>query len=49
MLNLYIGECLVSIININNDIKEPIQRYQGCDTTLIILISEGGLTVSAGH
>ena len=26
----HIGECMVSIININDDIKEPTQGYQDC-------------------
>ena len=37
MLDRYIGECMVSIININNVIKEPIQGYQNCNTNQILI------------
>jgi serine/threonine protein kinase len=30
MLDQYIGECIVSIININNGLKEPTCGYQNC-------------------
>jgi hypothetical protein len=37
MLDQYIGQCMVSIININNCIKELSSRYQNCDTSQIML------------
>ena len=33
----YIGECMVSIININHGIKEPTLRYQNCNTSQILI------------
>ena len=33
MLDQYIGECMVSIININDGIKEPTWEYQICNTS----------------
>ena len=35
----YIGECIVSIININNAIKEPICGYQDYKTNQIVISS----------
>ena len=37
MLDRYIGECLVSIININNGIKKPTRKYQNCNTSQILI------------
>jgi hypothetical protein len=37
MLDRYIGECMISIIKINNGIKEPIYGYQNCNTTQILI------------
>ena len=34
---LCIGECMVSIINIKNGIKELTRRYQNCNTSQILL------------
>ena len=36
MLDRYIGECLVLIININNGIKEPTCGHQYCNTSQFI-------------
>ena len=33
----YIGECIVSIININNSIKEPTHGYQNWNTSHILI------------
>ena len=33
MLVWCIGECMVSIINIKNDIKELTRRYQNCNSS----------------
>lgn len=33
MLGRYISECMVSVININNEIKEPTHGYKNCDTS----------------
>jgi hypothetical protein len=33
----YIGECMVSIVNSNEGIKEPIHGYQNCNTTQILV------------
>ena len=33
----YIGECMVSIININHGIKEPTLTYQNCNTSQILI------------
>ena len=33
----YIGECMVSIINTNNDNKEPTHGYQNCDTKYMLI------------
>ena len=32
-----IGECLASIININNGIEEPTHGYQHCNTSQILI------------
>ena len=32
----YIGECMVSLININSGIKEPTYGYQICNTTQML-------------
>ena len=37
MLDRYIGECMVSIININYDVKEPTCGYQNCYITRIVI------------
>ena len=37
MLDRYIGECMISIIRINNGIKEPIRGYQNCNTNQILI------------
>ena len=37
MLDLYIGECVVSIININDGIKEPTHGYQNCNISQILI------------
>jgi hypothetical protein len=37
MLDLYIGECMVSIININNGFKETTHGYQNCSTNQILI------------
>ena len=37
MLDRYIGECLVSIININNGIKKPTRKHQNCNTSQILI------------
>ena len=37
MLVCYIGECMVSLININSGIKEPTHGYQICNTTQILI------------
>ena len=37
MLDQYIGECMVSIININNGVKEPTHGYQNCNTNQILI------------
>ena len=42
MLHQYIGECMVSIINTNNGIKEPTSGYQNC-LTIQMLIFGGHL------
>ena len=39
MLNHYIEECVGSIININNGIKEPSRGYQNCITNQILIVS----------
>ena len=36
----YIGDCMVSITNINNGIKEPICGHQNCNTGWLIIFSE---------
>ena len=37
-LSCHVGECMVSIININNDdIKEPTCGYQNCNTSQILI------------
>ena len=35
MLDQYIGECMESIIGINNGSKEPTHGYQNCNTNQI--------------
>ena len=40
MLDQYIGECMVSITNVNNIIKEPTLRYQDCNTSKILIFFE---------
>jgi len=35
----YIGECMVSTININNGIKGPTRGYQNCNTNQILVLS----------
>ena len=37
MLDQYISECMVSIININKSIKEPFRGYQICNTNQILI------------
>ena len=37
MLDQYIGECTVVIININNGKKEPTCGYQNCNTSQILI------------
>ena len=37
MLDQYIGECMVSIFNINNGIKEPTRGYQNCNISHILI------------
>ena len=37
MLDWYIVECMVSIININNGIKEPTRGIQNCSTSQIMI------------
>jgi hypothetical protein len=37
MLDQYIGECMESIININNDAKEPTCGYQNCYLSRIVI------------
>ena len=37
MLDRYIGECMVLMININNDIKKPTRVYQNCNTSQILI------------
>ena len=40
MLGWYIGECMVSLININNDIKELACGYQNFHTAQILIFNE---------
>ena len=35
MMDRYIVECMVSIININNGIKEPTCEYQSCNASQV--------------
>jgi hypothetical protein len=37
MLDQYISECMVIIININNCINEPTHGYQNCNTSQILI------------
>ena len=37
MLDRNIGECMVSIINISNGIKEPTCGHQNCDTEQMLI------------
>ena len=37
MFDSYTCECMVSIININNDIKEPTHGCQNCNTRIILI------------
>ena len=37
MLDQSKGGCMISIININNGIKEPTQGYQNCNTNQITI------------
>ena len=37
MLVWHVGECMVSIININLSFKEHIHRYQDCNTSQILM------------
>jgi hypothetical protein len=37
MLDQYTGECMASIMNINNGIKEPTRRYQNCNTNQTLI------------
>ena len=37
MLDMYIGECMVLIININNGFKVPTCGYQNCNTNQILI------------
>ena len=37
MLVCYIGECMVSTINLNNGIKEPTHGYQNLNTSQIMI------------
>ena len=36
-LDWYIGECMVSITDINNGIKEPTRGYQNCIASQILI------------
>lgn len=38
MLDWYIGECMVSRIDINNGIKEPTQLDQNCSTSQKLML-----------
>ena len=40
MLDRYIGESMVLIINMNNGIKEPIRGYQNCNLNQILMFGE---------
>lgn len=40
MLDKYIGYCVVSVININNHIKELTCGCQGCNTSQILILVE---------
>ena len=40
MLDRYIGESMVLIINMNNSIKEPIRGYQNCNLNQILMFGE---------
>ena len=42
MLDWYIGDNMVSIININNGSKEPTHGYQNCNTNKILIY--GGIS-----
>lgn len=33
----YVGECMISTININKGVKEPIQGYQNCDISITLV------------
>ena len=33
----YLGECMETIININNVIKEPTRGYENCNTSQILI------------
>ena len=43
----YIGECMVSLININSGIKEPTHGYQICNTTQILIFG-GYVNINSG-
>ena len=45
MLTWHIGECLVSIVNINNNIKKPTRGYQMCNTNQMLICGGGDLKV----
>jgi hypothetical protein len=38
MLDQYARECMVSIINVNNGIKEPTRAYHICNTKQVLII-----------
>ena len=40
MLVWYIGECMLSITNVNNDIKEPTCGFQNCTTNPLLIVGE---------
>ena len=37
MLVWYIGECIISVMNINIDVKDPTHGYQHCNTFQILI------------
>ena len=41
MLDWYVlGECMISIHNINNDIKEPTLEYQNLNTSKLLIFGQ---------
>jgi hypothetical protein len=46
-LGMYVGECMVSIINIDLLIsKEPVRRYQICNTSQMLIFDESNAHMS---